>query len=171
MSDHRTRRPVALALALLAAGALLLVPAGAPALAQSETAVDQPDEERVAFLVGTGRLSYRRYCGSCHGATALGDGSVAQYLTVKPANLKEISLRNDGVFPLDMVVQVIDGRTPVSGHGSADMPVWGDVFQTASTDTAEMSAADREKRASEKILGLAYYLESIQTAGDTVEEK
>jgi mono/diheme cytochrome c family protein len=75
-----------------------------------------------------GALLYRTHCASCHGATGEGDGAVAPYLRIPPADLTRIAARNRGVFPADRVRRVIDGRQAVRGHGTGDMPVWGAIF-------------------------------------------
>jgi hypothetical protein len=100
------------------------------------------------------------YCASCHGAEGAGDGKLAEYLTVKPADLTAIVRRNDGDFPAERLVDVIDGRQPVRGH-AGEMPVWGDAFQKA--DALENEPPEvREKEVKRKIEALVAYLRSIQ---------
>jgi mono/diheme cytochrome c family protein len=122
--------------------------ASAPAYAQ---VVDAP----------TGAYLFRTYCASCHGAAAQGDGPLATAMRRKPANLTEILKRNNGVFPVDLVYRIIDGRSKVPGHGGADMPVWGDVFKRTidGSDPAAVKA---------RIDALVAFLETIQVrAGDS----
>ncbi len=100
-----------------------------------------------------GRALYDRYCRSCHGQEARGDSPVAAVLKVAPADLTQLS-RRDGEFPFDDVVATIEGRGgPVSGHGSAEWPVWGKVF----------TQADRLQTTQ-----LAEYLRSIQAESEPV---
>jgi len=82
-----------------------------------------------------GQASFKTYCGSCHGIGGTGDGPLAPDLRTAPADLTQLSKENDGKFPFEMVYESIDGRQKVKGHGSKDMPVWGDAFKT--TDTEE----------------------------------
>lgn len=103
----------------------------------------------------TGRSTFRTYCTSCHGPEAKGDGPIAEYLDPKPANLRQISQREDGDFPAEKMHQVIDGRQKVRGHGSKDMPVWGDTFMKTDSTPDEASS---QKRISQ----LVAYLASIQ---------
>ena len=110
----------------------------------------------VAVSVPSGSYVFHTYCASCHGATAKGDGPLADSMKRRPADLTEIAKRNAGVFPSDRVFQSIDGRKPVKGHGGPDMPVWGDAFARASDSGGEASVRDR-------IQSLVVYLESIQT--------
>jgi mono/diheme cytochrome c family protein len=104
----------------------------------------------------TGGYVFRTYCASCHGTAAKGDGPLADSMKRRPADLTEITKRNAGVFPAELVFRSIDGRQPVRGHGGPDMPVWGDAFSRAS-DGGDAEAV----RA--KIQSLVVFLESIQT--------
>lgn len=106
-----------------------------------------------------GAEEYVRACASCHGVAGHGDGPLAEYMTVTVPDLTQIAAGNDGVFPMLSVIQVIDGRTGVRGHGGM-MPVWGDRFATPITAAAGAYAAEIEVRG--RILALATHLESIQ---------
>jgi hypothetical protein len=77
---------------------------------------------------------YHRYCASCHGINGTGDGPAAQWLEPRPASLRQSTL------DLAALVERIDGRREVPGHGSSDMPVWGKVF-------SEMLVAEPKERA------------------------
>jgi len=78
-------------------------------------------------------------------------------LTVKPTDLTQLSKRNKGTFPFWQVYRIVDGREPVKGHGTSDMPIWGNAFQEE-----EGTSLTAETRASGRILQLVYYLQSIQ---------
>lgn len=129
-------------------GALLLT--ALVLLASLALAQPQPDSAKAAV----GRSVYRGYCGSCHGKQALGDGPVAQYLDPRPSDLTRIRERREGEFPFDEIYRIIDGRQPVPGHGSSEMPVWGEAFKVA--------GAASEEEVQGKINALAHYLMSIQ---------
>jgi mono/diheme cytochrome c family protein len=103
----------------------------------------------------SGDSLYRTYCASCHGQQGRGDGPVAQFLKVPPANLTQIAARNNGVFPAEKVHQIIDGRHVPKAHGASQMPVWGDAFSksTTASDAAAVTA---------KITALVEYLASKQ---------
>ena len=98
-----------------------------------------------------GEASYRTYCGSCHGKQALGDGPLTEYLKVAPSNLTELSSKNQGEFPYDEVFETIQKGSKVRGHGSTDMPAWGDDF--LQTDT--------ENEVHERITTLVHYIWSL----------
>jgi mono/diheme cytochrome c family protein len=102
-----------------------------------------------------GAALYKTYCSSCHGATAAGDGPIADALRYPPADLTAIARRAKGTFDAGKVHQMIDGRVPVKGHGGPDMPLWGDAFKRSGDGYSE--AAVREK-----IDLIVAHLESIQ---------
>jgi len=138
----------ALKLATVAGALLFATMLLAPGAAAAQSAEPQPQSV-------PGSEVYRTYCASCHGTTALGDGTLASAMTRKPANLTEIARRNGGVYPSELVFKVIDGREKVRGHGGADMPVWGDAFKR-SRDGGD------EDRIKAVIKSLVDYLETIQ---------
>lgn len=76
-----------------------------------------------------GPALYKAYCSSCHGASAKGDGPIADALRHQPSDLTGIARRAKGTFDRAKVHQMIDGRVPVKGHGGPDMPLWGDAFK------------------------------------------
>lgn len=106
-----------------------------------------------------GANEYAWACASCHGLAGHGDGPLAEYMTVEVPDLTQVSARNNGEFPMLQVIQVIDGRTGVRGHGSM-MPVWGDRFAARTAAESGNYAAEIEVRG--RILALAMYLEAIQ---------
>lgn len=118
----------------------------AVATARVEAAKEKPPD---------GAALYVAYCASCHGRSGRGDGPVAEYLKIPPADLTLISSRAQGVFPTHEVGRVIDGRQVVRAHGDAAMPVWGDAFKPLSPgiDEAEVRA---------RIDALVKYLAAMQ---------
>jgi mono/diheme cytochrome c family protein len=78
------------------------------------------------FALGdlSGAELYARFCASCHGDGARGDGPVAPTLAALVPDLTRISERY-GEFPADRLRQIIDGRSLVPAHGTRYMPVWG----------------------------------------------
>ncbi len=105
----------------------------------------------------SGRVTFQRYCASCHGAGAKGDGRLASIIKVPVADLTTLAERNQGEFPSDRVRQFIDGRKDVVAHGLREMPVWGDALQHPD------QPGDQEKIAQDKIDQLVEYLKSLQT--------
>lgn len=135
---------------LIILAALLLLLALAPAVSQ------ETNKEDEIQLFNEGSILYQRNCTNCHGTRAKGDGQVARLLAVKPTDLTQLAVNNDGEFPAEEVYKVIDGRKGVAGHGMRDMPIWGDVF------LAEDGGPEAEAEAERKIRSLVMYLKKIQ---------
>ena len=76
-----------------------------------------------------GAMLYRQHCATCHGEAGKGNGLFAAYLTVKPADLTQITARWEGEFPRDQVARIIAGEETVPGHGARTMPIWGERLQ------------------------------------------
>jgi hypothetical protein len=124
-----------------------------PTLMQSVPARAQQME-----VIAGGELEYQRYCGICHGADGRGQGIMSKYLVIQPPNLRQIAKRSGGNFPFWEIYAKIDGQSEVRGHGTREMPIWGDRFRAdagADGKTAQTQAAGR-------ILGLVFYLQHIQ---------
>ena len=103
---------VATAAALV--GIALLLTTGA-ALAQAKP------QAKVDF----GAAEYKSSCAACHGVTGKGDGSMRTRLVAAPSDLTTIAKRNGGVFPVQRITEIIDGRQLIDSHGLREMPVWG----------------------------------------------
>jgi mono/diheme cytochrome c family protein len=131
--------------------AVALILAGGPVALANSTAPIPAD---------LGRGDFMTYCSACHGVSGIGDGTVAEFLTLTAANLTQMSLKNGGIFPRQRAIEVIDGRAQVSVHGERDMPVWGDWFKFEAD--ADGGDAKAEKIVRERIDALVTYLESIQ---------
>ena len=124
------------------------------ALATAQEALAQPSlYELNKEMVAKGRITYSRYCVSCHGKEARGDGPLAKDLRVPVPDLTTLAARSGGTYPYDRVVRIISKGNEVRAHGTADMPAWGPAFNR--TDGIE-AAVD------EAIRNLARYLESLQ---------
>lgn len=111
---------------------------------------------------GPGRQLYLKYCGACHGPEAKGDGIVASFMRVKPADLTQIASRHGGEFSLEQVVKTIDGREMLHAHGEPAMPVWGDVLGKQLGDGRSSHRMPIERRVQGRILSIGEYLQSIQ---------
>jgi mono/diheme cytochrome c family protein len=72
-----------------------------------------------------GKTAYLSNCAPCHGAEAKGDGFLNSVLKVPAPDLTTLAQRNDGVFPIAAVTEIIDGRTLIAAHGNREMPIWG----------------------------------------------
>jgi len=108
-------------------------------------------------LADLGAPLFQRYCSSCHGVTARGDGPTAESLRTRPADLTEIAKRRGGTFPTGEIARFIDGRFTLSAHGSREMPVWGERF---GSDIPDADLGESISRGN--IASLVEYLKSIQ---------
>lgn len=110
-----------------------------------------------------GQSNFKTSCASCHGADGKGNGPVGGQLKVPPSDLTVLAKKNNGVFPLSRVYEVIDGRQPLSAHGTREMPIWGFLF------ALEQPAQDYPARSLNpetvvrlRILSIIDYLNRIQ---------
>ena len=96
---------------------------------------------------------YRLYCATCHGRDGKGSGPAAAALKVPPPDLTRLARARHGVFPARDVEAIIRGGTPVTAHGSDDMPVWGPIFYALDPSDARVKA---------RITALVAHIASIQ---------
>ena len=75
--------------------------------------------------VDIGKTEYLSACAPCHGVDAKGSGPVSKELKTHPTDLTALAKKNNGVFPLNAVNKIIDGREPIGSHGTREMPIWG----------------------------------------------
>lgn len=118
---------------------------------------EEPDRTGGNLMRSLGEQAFARYCASCHGLDARGNGPAASSLRTAPADLTRIAARRGGVFPAGEVAAIVDGRFELPAHGSREMPIWG-------RRLAEPIAEDThgEEVARGRIDLLVDYLESIQ---------
>jgi mono/diheme cytochrome c family protein len=79
----------------------------------------------------SGVVLYRRYCAVCHANDGKGNGpppSTSSF-SQSPPDLTTLSRRNGGEFPEDYVLGILQSGIKLPDHGSAEMPVWGEIFK------------------------------------------
>lgn len=99
----------------------------------------------------SGQQMFKDYCAACHGAGGKGDGPAADVLKTAPPDLTVLARNNNGKFPADRFVAVLQFGTPSHAHGAVDMPVWGPLFRKENKDLTQL-----------RISNLESYVESIQ---------
>ncbi len=108
-----------------------------------------------------GQETYQTFCQSCHGEDGKGRGLVSDDLHSPPADLTRLALENNGVFPIEAVIQMVDGRTEVAAHGSREMPVWGNIWSERDGNPVP------EEEVNERVNELVEYLRTLQVEGGT----
>jgi mono/diheme cytochrome c family protein len=111
------------------------------------------------FSSSTGAQLYKRFCSSCHGDRAHGDGTVAKSFKIEVPDLTRIAHRHGGVFPAEQIRKIIDGRKTLPPHGSREMPVWGFEFYQ---ENENAGYPDPQRRADDLIARLTEFLRTIQ---------
>jgi len=109
-------------------------------------------------VIAGGELEYQHACAICHGVEARGNGIMSKYLTVTPANLRRLTLTSGGNFPFWEVYRKIDGQFEIRGHGTRDMPIWGDRFRAQAGGDGKSA----QTQAAGRILSLVVYQQHIQ---------
>lgn len=105
----------------------------------------------------SGEELFGRFCASCHGEQAHGDGPVARSLNTVVPDLTLIRARH-GEFPAMLVRDTIDGRgVDIRAHGTRAMPVWGYEFWVE-----EGGDVTAQKAVRDAIAKLVDYLRSVQ---------
>ena len=82
-----------------------------------------------------------------------------------------LAKNNNGEYPFGKVYAVIEGRRSaeagegphgdVPAHGGTDMPIWGKHFR-ADAEFGRGSVAEAQEVVHGRILGLVYYLQTLQ---------
>ncbi len=118
-------------------------------------------ENAPSVKIDVGKRDYDSKCAVCHGFAGKGDGPYAGLLNVKVADLTTLSHRNNGMFPVLWVQEVIDGRQSFSAHGPSEMPIWGLDF-LAKARESNMNPYEAEAYARARILALTEYIYRLQ---------
>lgn len=116
------------------------------------TLVSVLDIEASDHAQTAGEVSYRRYCASCHGIAGRGDGPVAAALDPRPTDLTKLE---SGEAEL---MKQIDGRRTIRAHGTAAMPVWGEVFEQSL-----IGEPHRRRTALQRVQALADYVRRLRS--------
>ena len=130
----------------LLAGAV--VGASAGAWAQSETDL--------------GKREYDSNCAVCHATDGKGQGPYREFLDVAPSDLTVLAKNNQGVFPINRVYEVIDGREAVKAHGPREMPIWGTEYSIKAAELYTDVPYNSEAYVRNRVLALIDYLYRIQ---------
>lgn len=75
-----------------------------------------------------GKREFEANCASCHGVSGKGNGPLVEFLRRSPPDLTLLVKKNQGVFPMNRLYDVIEGGS-LPAHGARDMPVWGQEYR------------------------------------------
>lgn len=111
-----------------------------------------------------GKIEYESNCAVCHGISGKGEDSSFKSELVRPIpDLTVLAKKNNGVFPFDLVYQIIDGRKEIKSHGSREMPIWGAAFKGETSVYFEQNSPySSESIVRSRILALTEYLHRLQ---------
>jgi mono/diheme cytochrome c family protein len=109
-----------------------------------------------------GEREFRSHCAGCHGLDGEGNGPFVEFLKSKPPPLTTLAQENQGVFPFRRVYAVIEGRQQIAGHGTTDMPVWGERYATEMIRQYGEFDTEHRRTVRCRILELVFYLATIQ---------
>jgi mono/diheme cytochrome c family protein len=115
------------------------------------------DAPKPDAAVEIGRDAYQRYCASCHGPNADGNGPLASLIRTAPSDLRRLAQRYGSPLDVDAIAKYVDGRSEVPVHGRKGMPVWGERFDPAEGGT--------ETRVHPQVRAIVAYLATIQFEG------
>ena len=114
--------------------------------------------------VELGKKEYEENCAVCHGHSGKGDGPFATNLDLKNTipSLTLLQKNNGGIFPVNLVYKMIDGRAEVRMHGPRDMPIWGEQYKTEAFERYGFKEHVAAGVIRKRILSLIEYLKNIQ---------
>jgi mono/diheme cytochrome c family protein len=141
-------------------GAVFVLIVMAVALPEAQAGKTESVEDQVKM----GAVDYENFCAACHGKDARGNGPVAMELKTAPPSLRKLAARRNGVFDVNEIVKIIDGRDMPRAHGTPEMPIWGSLFRLVAelSGILQSDIENSEKDAQNHILAIAKYLKTIQ---------
>ncbi|MBS9716751.1 c-type cytochrome [Pseudohalocynthiibacter aestuariivivens] len=111
-----------------------------------------------------GKDSFIANCAVCHGVNGKGNGPIVDLLKSAPSDLTRISERNGGQFPIKRVYEVIADADQSRGHGTSEMPIWGNRFNadTIAQEGEYGTGGSGVPTAQSRVLELVFFLATIQ---------
>jgi mono/diheme cytochrome c family protein len=119
--------------------------------------------------IDAGKSEFRSSCATCHGTDGNGKGPLSEQLRVAPADLTVLAKKNNGVFPVNAVYEIIYGIKRIIAHGPPDMPIWGYRYYARNTAPGSKKpdrnidlSSDPDAIARTRMLAVVDYLNRIQ---------
>jgi mono/diheme cytochrome c family protein len=118
-----------------------------------------PNQEKLVIGVNRtnptdGKTMYQGYCAPCHGVDGRGNGPAASAMKTQPVDLTQLARMNHGKYPESHIASVLQFGSSLPAHGSAVMPVWGQLFDKIDSAQSQDTAL--------RVGNLTRYLETIQ---------
>jgi mono/diheme cytochrome c family protein len=111
--------------------------------------------------IDVSKAEFQSSCAACHGTDGKGKGPLVGVLKSAVPDLAMLAKRNNGVFPVNAVYEMIDGRKQVESHGTREMPIWGFRYMPSPYQAVNPSPAT-EAAIRTRILAIVDYLNRIQ---------
>ena len=108
-----------------------------------------------------GKREFETNCANCHGVNGKGNGVWVEFLKRSPPDLTQEAKKNQGILPINRLYEVIDGSN-VTGHGTRDMPVWGQVYRIRDAEYYGDVPYDPNALVRSRVLALIEYINRIQ---------
>lgn len=108
-----------------------------------------------------GKREFETNCASCHGTNGKGNGPLGELLRRSPPDLTLLAQKNQGVFPMDRLYEVVDGAN-VPSHGSRDMPIWGRDYRVKDAEYYFETPYNADAMVRGRILALLEYINRLQ---------
>jgi mono/diheme cytochrome c family protein len=118
---------------------------------------------RAADSIDLGKREYLNNCAVCHGLQGRGDGPYSGLVNTRMGDLSRLSSGNGGVFPVARIYGVLDGSRMSKGHGTTEMPIWGNMYKIkAAENYVDVPSYDPDAFVRARILALIDYLARLQ---------
>lgn len=114
-----------------------------------------------AQKIDPGKREFDANCASCHGPAGKGSGPITDLLKKSPPDLTQLAKKNGGVLPVARLYEVIEGAN-IPGHGSREMPVWGQEYKMKAAEYYMDTPYDPEAFVRGRILALIDYINRFQ---------
>ena len=108
-----------------------------------------------------GKREFESNCASCHGVSGKGNGPLVELLRRSPPDQTLLARRNQGVFPMNRLYEVVEGGT-LKAHGSRDMPIWGRAYRMEDAQYYMDAPYDLEALVRSRLLALLEYIYRLQ---------